>query len=239
MIDQNIRDIIKNQDPNTGMDQLFFTNKALFDLSYEAVFKKQWVFLTHLSYFNENNTFIYQINGGFVEIKKSKDNNLTISSSLPDFECHLKVYESLIFVNFSEVPYSFEEFIKPLEPYIKIHGLNDGKIAFQKDFIFNASHLATIHNFKECAHCWGGEFTHKDYLSVHGEAYCNSYGAGVGSGIESPEFNQRIKDWTLESQNKGLFVGEYSEDTNKYFRIAERTPLPEGIMSETMDGSYS
>ena len=239
MIDQNIRDIIKNQDPNKGMDQLFFTNKALFDLSYEAVFKKQWVFLTHLSYFNENNTFIYQINGGFVEIKKSKDNNLTISSSLPDFKCHLKVYESLIFVNFSEVPYSFEEFIKPLEPYIKIHGLNDGKIAFQKDFIFNASHLATIHNFKECAHCWGGEFTHKDYLSVHGEAYCNSYGAGVGSGIESPEFNQRIKDWTLESQNKGLFVGEYSEDTNKYFRIAERTPLPEGIMSETMDGSYS
>ena len=239
MIDQNIKDIIQNQDPNTGMDQLFFTNKALFDLSYEAVFKKQWVFLTHLSYFNENNTFIYQINGGFVEIKKSKDNNLIISSSVADFKCHLKVYESLIFVNFSEVPYSFEEFIKPLEPYIKIHGLNDGKIAFQKDFIFNASHLATIHNFKECAHCWGGEFTHKDYLSVHGEAYCNSYGAGVGSGIESPEFNQRIKDWTLESQNKGLFVGEYSEDTNKYFRIAERTPLPEGIMSETMDGSYS
>ena len=49
MIDQNIKDIIQNQDPNTGMDQLFFTNKALFDLSYEAVFKKQWVFLTHLS----------------------------------------------------------------------------------------------------------------------------------------------------------------------------------------------
>ena len=239
MIDQNIKDIIQNQDPHTGMDQLFFTNKALFDLSYDAVFKKQWVFLTHLSYFNENKTFIYQINGGFIEIKKCEDNNLIISSSIADFKCHLKVYESLIFVNFSKVPYSFEEFIKPLEPYIKIHGLNDGKIAFQKDFIFNASHLATIHNFKECAHCWGGEFTHKDYLSVHGEAYCNSYGAGVGSGIESPEFNQRIKDWTLESQNKGLFVGEYSEDTNKYFRIAERTPLPEGIMSETMDGSYS
>ena len=36
-----------------------------------------------------------------------------------------------------------------------------------------------------------------------------------------------------------MFVGEYSEETNKYFRIAERTPLPEGIMSETMDGSYS
>jgi Rieske 2Fe-2S family protein len=120
-----------------------------------------------------------------------------------------------------------------------MHGLNDGKIAFKKDFIFNASHLATIHNFKECAHCWGGEFTHKDYLSVHGEDYCNSYGAGVGSGIESPELAQRIKDWTWETKNKGLFVGEYNEDTSKFFRIAERTPLAEGIKSETIDGSYS
>ena len=239
MIEQNIRDIIQNQDPSMGMDQLFFTNKAVFDLSYDAVFKKQWVFLTHMSYFNDNAIFTYQINDGFIEIKKLEDNSLVISSSIDGYHSHLKVYESLVFVNFSETPHSFDEFIKPLEPYIKMHGLNDGKIAFQKDFVFNASHLATIHNFKECAHCWGGEFTHKDYLSVHGEAYCNSYGAGVGSGIESPEFNQRIKDWTLETQKKGLFVGEYSEGTNKYFRIAERTPLPAGIMSETMDGSYS
>ena len=30
-----------------------------------------------------------------------------------------------------------------------------------------------------------------------------------------------------------------NSDTDKFFRIAERTPLPEGIKSETMDGSYS
>lgn len=48
MIEQNIRDIIQNQDPSMGMDQLFFTNKAVFDLSYDAVFKKQWVFLTQI-----------------------------------------------------------------------------------------------------------------------------------------------------------------------------------------------
>ena len=38
---------------------------------------------------------------------------------------------------------------------------------------------------------------------------------------------------------RGLFVGEFSEHDSKYFRIAERTPLPDGIASETMDGSYS
>ena len=218
MIEKNIKEVIQSQDPSVGMDQLFFTDKTVFDLSYDAIFKKQWVFLTHFSYFNDNKIFTYQINNGFIEIKKLEDNSLSISSSEANVHCHLKIYESLIFVNFSKSPHSFDEFIKPLEPYIKMHGLNEGKIAFQKDFIFNASHLATIHNFKECAHCWGGEFTHKDYLSVHGEAYCNSYGAGVGSGIESPEFNQRIKDWTIETQKKGLFVGEYSEDTkNRLF----------------------
>ena len=99
MIDQNIKDIIQNQDPNTGMDQLFFTNKALFDLSYEAVFKKQWVFLTHLSYFNENNTFIYQINGGFVEIKKSKDDNLIIGLKIIEMQDKGPLFEKGVRVN--------------------------------------------------------------------------------------------------------------------------------------------
>jgi len=70
MIEQNIKDLIQKQDPHAGMDQLFFTNKDLFNLSYEAMFKKQWVFLTHMSYFDENEVFTYQINDGFIEIKK-------------------------------------------------------------------------------------------------------------------------------------------------------------------------
>ena len=108
MIEQNIRDIIQNQDPSMGMDQLFFTNKAVFDLSYDAVFKKQWVFLTHMSYFNDNAIFTYQINDGFIEIKKLEDNSLVISSSIDGYHSHLKVYESLVFVNFSETPHSFD-----------------------------------------------------------------------------------------------------------------------------------
>ena len=174
MISEKIKSLIQSQDPHAGMDQLFFTNSEVFHASYDAIFKKQWIFLTHHSYFDQNDVFTYNLNRGFIEIKKTDDNQLSIAASDPEIQCHIRVYESLVFINLSNSPYSFDEFIKPLEPYIKIHGLNDGKIAFQKDFIFKASHLATIHNFKECAHCWGGEFTHKDYLSVHGEDYCLS-----------------------------------------------------------------
>ena len=58
-------------------------------------------------------------------------------------------------------------------------------------------------------------------------------------GLRPPKLTKRIKEWTEQTLKRGLFVGEFSEHDSKYFRIAERTPLPEGIASETMDGSYS
>ena len=70
MISEKIKSLIQSQDPHTGMDQLFFTNSEIFHASYDAIFKKQWVFLTHLSYFNENDIFTYNLNKGFIEIKK-------------------------------------------------------------------------------------------------------------------------------------------------------------------------
>ena len=73
------------------MDQLFFTNKDIFDLSYEAIFKKQWVFLTHLSYFNDNKTFNYKVNKGSIEIIQNEDNELVVSSSNVGGHCHLKI----------------------------------------------------------------------------------------------------------------------------------------------------
>tara|TARA_B100001057_G_scaffold439501_1_gene472739 strand:- start:2075 stop:3169 length:1095 start_codon:yes stop_codon:yes gene_type:complete len=237
-ISNYLKNIVDTQKVDQGFHQLFFTDENLFKLSFEAIFKKQWVFVTHLSHFDKNEDFIYNLTDGYVSIKKLEGKYEAFHSDKSKV-CHIKLFEHLVFINLSENPYDFDEFIKPLVPYIKMHGLKNGKIAFQKDYIFNASHLATIQNFKECNHCWGGEFSHKDYLDVHGSTYCNSYGAGVGSGIESDEFNKRLEKWTKETTDKGLFVNEFSESDSKFFRVAERTPLKEGILSETRDGSYS
>ena len=35
--------------------------------------------------------------------------------------CNIKVYEGLIFINFSNEPVSFDEFIEPNKPYIELH----------------------------------------------------------------------------------------------------------------------
>ena len=236
---QSIQELIQSQENDHNLDQAFFCNQELFDLSYQSVFMKQWVFVTHASIFSSNsNTFNFHIQNNVIKIEKISKNKFSANLSSNNKNCHIKVYESLIFINLSSDPYDFEEFISPLKPFIKIHGLEDAKIAYEKEFIFNASHLATIHNFKECAHCTSqGTYGHKDYVGLHGSEYCNSYGAGVGSGIDSKEFADRLYEWTKETKARGNFVDDYTETTDKFFRIAERTPLKENIFSETVDGS--
>lgn len=237
----SIKKLIQSQRLDYNLDQAFFCDDELFNLSYESIFMKQWVYVTHVSTFNDETvSFNFQVPNDVIIIKKISNEKYEAYLASNKNYCHVKVFESLIFINLSEEPYSFEEFILPLKPFIEIHGLNDAKIAFEKEYVFNSSHLATIQNFKECNHCWGGnDVSHKDYLSVHGSEYCNSYGAGVGSGIDSKLFSDRLTKWTEQTILDGNFVGEYTEATEKFFRVAERTPLNTDIFSETKDGSYA
>jgi phenylpropionate dioxygenase-like ring-hydroxylating dioxygenase large terminal subunit len=43
-------------------------------------------------------------------------------------KCNLKVFEGLIFINLSENPCDFEEFIEPTREYIEFHKLRKAKI---------------------------------------------------------------------------------------------------------------
>ena len=47
-------------------------------------------------------------------------------------ECNVKIFEGLIFINLSEKPNSFEEFISPTKKFIEFHGLADAKIAHRQ-----------------------------------------------------------------------------------------------------------
>ena len=51
---QSIQELISSQNKDSGLHQSFFVNKEVFDLGYEALFHKQWIFVTHISYFKEN-----------------------------------------------------------------------------------------------------------------------------------------------------------------------------------------
>ena len=43
-------------------------------------------------------------------------------------KCNLKIFEGLIFINLSDKPNSFDEFISTTKKFIEFHGLSDEKI---------------------------------------------------------------------------------------------------------------
>ena len=149
-------------------------------------------------------------------------------------KCNLKVFEGLIFINLSENPCDFEEFIEPTRKYIEFHELGKAKIAFRKIYPTNGNWKLALDNFHECYHC---QPSHPEYCSVHDPEYILSYGAGSGTGPSSEKFNKILNEWNEKVKKLGHLTGEYAEkEFNKYSRSAERTPLKKGKFTETKKG---
>ena len=149
-------------------------------------------------------------------------------------KCNVKVFEGLIFINLSENPYSFEEFIEPTRKFIEFHELGKAKIAYRKIYPTYGNWKLTLDNFHECYHC---QPSHPEYCSVHDPDYILAYGAGSGTGPSSKKFNKLLKAWNKKVESMGHLTGEYADkEFSKYSRSAERTPLKEGKYTETKLG---
>ena len=148
--------------------------------------------------------------------------------------CNLEIFEGLIFINLSNKPNSFEEFISPTKKFIEFHGLADAKIAHRQIYPTEGNWKLTLDNFHECYHC---QPSHPEYCAVHDPEYVISYGAGNNTGPSSKKFIKILNDWNKKVNNMGHVTGEYSEtEFNDYSRSAERTPLKEGKFNETKAG---
>ena len=74
------------------------------------------------------------------------------------------------------------------------------------------------------------------YLYTHKE-YIIAYGAGSNTGPSSDKFDKVLSEWNEKVNKMGHLTGEYSEtEFNDYSRSAERTPLKEGMFTETKSG---
>ena len=149
-------------------------------------------------------------------------------------KCHSKIFEGLIFINLSEIPNDFEEFIAPTKKFIEFHGLSDAKIAHRQYYPTNGNWKLTLDNFHECYHC---QPSHPEYCQVHDKDYIIAYGAGSNTGPSSDKFDKILNDWNKKVEKMGHLTGEYTErEFNDYSRSAERTPLKEGMFTETKSG---
>ena len=149
-------------------------------------------------------------------------------------KCNSKVFQGLIFLNFSEQPDDFKEFIKPLKPFIELHGLKNAKIATKKVYPTNGNWKLTLDNFHECYHCLP---SHPEYCQVHSKEYIQAYGAGNNTGPQSKVFNKKLDEWNNKTKELGYLTGEFSEiNFSNFFRSAERTPFDNNRLSETKSG---
>jgi len=149
-------------------------------------------------------------------------------------KCNSKIFEGLIFINLSEHPNDFEEFIAPTKKFIEFHGLADAKIAHRQYYPTDGNWKLTLDNFHECYHC---QPSHPEYCQVHDKDYIIAYGAGSNTGPASEKFDNILTEWNKKVEKMGHLTGEYSEtEFNDYSRSAERTPLKEGMFTETKNG---
>ena len=149
-------------------------------------------------------------------------------------KCNSKIFEGLIFINLSEHPNDFEEFIEPTKKFIEFHGLKDAKIAHRQYYPTEGNWKLTLDNFHECYHC---QPSHPEYCQVHDKDYIIAYGAGSNTGPSSEKFDNILSEWNSKVEKMGHLTGEYSEtEFNDYSRSAERTPLKEGMFTETKTG---
>jgi len=150
-------------------------------------------------------------------------------------KCNSMIFEGLIFINLSEKPSDFQDFITPIQDFIKLHGLGKAKIAARKKYPTKGNWKLALDNFHECYHC---QPSHPEYCHVHSKDYIQAYGAGSNTGPESKKFKEKLKIWNQKVRKLGYITGEYSEKKfSNFFRSAERTPFSNGKLSETKSGN--
>ena len=155
-------------------------------------------------------------------------------------ECHLKIFEGLIFINLSmESPMNFDEFILPLKEILNFHNTGKSKIAARKKYPTKANFKLVLENFQECYHCGPA---HPEFSSIHEKDWVFTMGAGLGTAPQedTDEYLEKIRPWVEECRKKGIPSDTYLETEeglkqglNRYF---DRTPIGNGHLSQTKDG---
>lgn len=155
--------------------------------------------------------------------------------------CYLEIHSGLIFINLTNnEPQNFDEYIKPLVPYLDLHDPKNAKIAYRKKYPTSANWKTTLENFQECYHCAP---SHKSYSAVHEKDFVKIYGAGKGSGPDDETFayEKKIEPWIKQLNDRGIICSTYLEsETDKGFnRYADRVPIGNNNESETESGKFA
>jgi Rieske 2Fe-2S family protein len=144
--------------------------------------------------------------------------------------------EGLIFVSLAEAPIPFGPARELLAPLLKPQGFQRAKVAKTADYAVNANWKLVWENNRECYHC---NLNHPQYIKANFDHY--------NADDTTSRIQEQISDVLVRSERKWAANG--LEPTHKQTGMtvfpdakeniwfsANRTPLVDGWISESMDG---
>lgn len=153
------------------------------------------------------------------------------------FEAHVRELEGFVFVSLAEDPPDFEPAAEIIGPMVRPQGFGRAKIAKCVDYHVGANWKLVWENNRECYHC---NVNHPQYIKANFDHY--------NADDTSERIQTRIRQAVARSEEKwtaeGLAVSHrqtgmtvFPDAERNCWYSSNRTPLVEGYVSETMDGT--
>jgi Rieske 2Fe-2S family protein len=148
---------------------------------------------------------------------------------------HAREVEGMIFVSLAESPVDFDPIEKAIAPVARPQGLARGRVAKIMDFNVASNWKLVWENNRECYHC---NVNHPQYIKANFDHY--------NADDTIPRVVERLKSVTARLELKLAAQGmslrnetgmtEFPDPDHGIWYAANRTPLVEEYVSESMDG---
>lgn len=154
--------------------------------------------------------------------------------SLP--KAHLKELEGLIFVCLAEHPPEFQPAADCIAPYARPQRMAEAKVAKIVDYDIPANWKVVWENNRECYHC---NVNHPQYIRANFDHYnVDDTTEKIQQRIDKAgaRSEQKWGDAGLQVTHKESGMVQFPDAEKGIWYSANRTPLVDGYLSESMDG---
>jgi glycine betaine monooxygenase A len=142
----------------------------------------------------------------------------------------------LVFISLADDPPSFDAAQAALEPLVDPQGLARAKVAHTIDYVVAANWKLVWENNRECYHC---NANHPQYIKANFDHYnADDTSSRVQAAIDAATARSHAK-WAacgLEVTHKQTGMTVFPDAERDVWFSANRTPLVEGYVSESMTG---
>ena len=149
---------------------------------------------------------------------------------------HTREVEGLIYVSLAEAPPDFEPAARVLGAAVHPQGLTRAKVAKAMDYRVQANWKLVWENNRECFHC---NANHPQYIKANFDHFNSDdttprIKSEIGAAVRRGEAKWAAAGLAATHQESGMT--RFPDAERNLWYSANRTPLVDGYVSETMDG---